>query len=129
MAEDTSILCEIFSFLDEQDYDGAIKFLEDIIDKEKRHRVCYKTLIFMGLYKIVEEFGEIEVNTNREEYQRARIGVGDCSPHSIFYTEDFRGENSKMEGLEKAWDIIPEDNPLKIYYTENFEEGEEKHTE
>ena len=54
-------LDKLYSFLHNEDYEGAIQFLETIENKEKREGLCLIGLSMKGIEKAIYEYGEIIV--------------------------------------------------------------------
>ncbi len=113
------LLDKLYSFLDNEDCEGAVQFLETIEDKEKREDLCSLGLLIEGAKKAIDEYGEIRVTSDREKYERAKMGLEDMSPHTVLHTQGFNPE-SELESVETMIDFVPEDNPLKKYWRENF---------
>jgi len=114
----------IVGHYENKDYSSAIKYLEQIEDIEERKSLCFFVLAVKGMEKAMVEHGHIEIISNKEKYEKAKSGMEDVSPHAVIHAEGFKPD-SPVEGLEDMLDFIPEDDPLKIYYRENFEEGKE----
>jgi hypothetical protein len=112
---------KIYSFIDSKDYEGIVKYLEAMIDKEERKEICKVALTILGMQKAMEEYGSVRIIGNKEEYEKAKMGLSDCSPNNILYVKDLN-EDSSVEGIEEMIDFVPEDNPIKMYYRDITEE-------
>ncbi len=96
-------------------YLAAIGVLKRIKNKQVQIDECYMAVTGLGIMRACDEYGEVKVYGNKEEYDRAKIGLDDCSPYAVLYGGNFAKE-TEVEGLEDMLDFVPEDNPLKQYY-------------
>lgn len=111
----------IVGHYENKDYSSTIKYLEQIEDIEERKSLCFFVLAVKGMEKAMVEHGHIKIISNKEKYEKAKSGMEDVSPYAVIHVEGFKPE-SPVEGLEEMLDFIPDDDPLKIYYRENFED-------
>lgn len=106
---------KLYSFLDKEDYEGAVQFLETIKDKGKRKELCFLGLSIEGMKKAMAEYGSVVITPDKEKYERAKSGLEeDIGPYNVLHVKDF-DKNSKVEGIEEMLDFVPEDNPLKKF--------------
>ena len=109
----------LFSIVNElvesQNYEKALKIINNIKDKERRVKLCYELLICEGLSRAIGEYGEVYILKDKDKYERAKMGMEDLPPHAVIYGD----ENGMAHGLDNFLDFIPKDNPLKEYYFNN----------
>ena len=104
----------LFSLLDNKDYEGVVRFLKVIEDEERRSDLCLLALAICGIEKIYEEYGGIRLTKDEEEFEQAKIGLGELPPNTVFY-EDGKGF---LHGAEIMLDFVNEDNLIKQYWKE-----------
>ena len=90
--------------------------LKGIPSHDEMIKICHELLSLEAIAYAVNEFGEVLVMENREEYERGRAGMGDCSPYNVLYRDP---KTDEVDGLEYIIDLVPLDNPLKRFYLEN----------
>ena len=103
-------------------YKGAISILERIKDKQTQIYTCFMALAAEGVKRAIEEHGAVHVLRDKEEFERAKIGLEDVSPYAVLHVDGLDNEGD-VEGLEEMLDFVPDDNPLKQYYQELEQEA------
>ena len=89
--DDKILVEEITEYVISEDYGSAINILDNIMDKGLRKQICLAGLVASAIIK-GERNLELEVDQ-------------DCG----------------VVNLKNIVNKVPEDNPLKIYWNENFE--------
>ena len=79
-------------------------------------KTSFSSIGIIGFKKASEEYGSIEITKDKERYDKVKNGLGDISPNQIFY-----GDENELE-FSDVLDFIHDDNPLKIYFLDNFYE-------
>lgn len=106
MAEDY-IEERLKSFVERGLYDQAIGLIRRIRDPERRVELYFSAVAWDILNRITEEYGKIVILDDKAEYERAKIGMEDCSPYAVLYQDE-----NGLHGIEDMLDFILEDNPL-----------------
>jgi len=104
----------VHSLTKENRFEEAVNLLKKITDLESKIKICYGALVGFAICKVIDEYGEVALLEDKEEYERAKKGMEDLPPHAILYKD----ENDDVHGLDDMLDFVPEDNPLKRYYLE-----------
>jgi len=110
----------ITSLIKEERFEDALKVLKTIPERQNQLYVGYANLVAYASSRIVEEYGGLCIMEDRNEYEKAKSGLGDCSPHQVL----FEDANGNLEGTDEILDIIPDENPLKKYVIELGQEDQ-----
>lgn len=114
--KDYEILTEkAAQLLAKKKYEEVLVLLNGIPRYDDRIQMCYELLSLEAVVNAINEFGEVRVMENREEYERTRAGMGDFSPYAVLYRNP---KTDYVDGLEEMIDLVPLDNPLKRFYLE-----------
>lgn len=111
----------IETLVGEGNFDEAVRQIKKIKDKRERIRFCLESIMHIGYLKAEEEFGEVKVFEDRGAYERAKKGMDDCSPYAVLLIE-----GDRVHGLEEMTELVPEDNPLVVYFHSFSEEEQEE---
>jgi len=107
-----SIEERIYDLTNKSKFEDAVSLLISIVDLEVRIQICYQALTCLAISKVTDEYGEVVMMEDKDEYENAKRGIGNYSPHMVL----FRDQDDTVHGLDDMLDFIPEDNPLKQYY-------------
>ncbi|MBR9691410.1 hypothetical protein GOV06_01365 [Candidatus Woesearchaeota archaeon] len=98
----------------EDRFEEIIDLVRTILDKEKQRQICFITLATYGTALAANEYGRVIMINDKKEYERAKQGMEDVSPHAVLYID----KHENVHGLEGMLEFVHEDNPLIKYYRE-----------
>ncbi len=94
-----------------KEYVKALEIMETITDKRKKITMVLGAITQISAIKISNEYGGSKFFKKREDFEKAKMGIGDCSPYTAFLLDD----EGKVENTGDMLDFVPPDNPVRKY--------------
>ncbi|MBN2042606.1 MAG: hypothetical protein JW754_02265 [Candidatus Aenigmarchaeota archaeon] len=95
----------------QEEYERVVEMLKIVSERDKRITMTLGALAQISAVRIGMEYGESSIFADREEFEMAKGGMGDCSP-DVAFLEDEKGI---IQNTGDLIDFIPADNPVLKY--------------